>query len=269
MKKNDRRWRRVTECGLALVMACFGQGAVAQEVSIAPMSDLPGDIVVPALVGVVEEELDNLASAISKQGGYRPTELKALKAKLPKKTAVHGNYTWTDSQGRIRHKVYYGLSGRELDDVITDDLSGGSAVRARARANFSDFQSRLHDIPDVDPKGKPVSRELDAELKVARTLERDLALKRVGPGGTLQVRVSQVPCPSCTKVLNDLAELNPAAPLTVRVHYLPVNTEKLVDAPSARFHRGRQEVLKREVSPGRARATRELTSGQIVTAGCL
>jgi len=269
MKKHDRKWRRVTKWSLALVMVCFGQGAAAQKVSIDPMPDGPGDVVVPVLVGVVEEELDNLASALSHRQDYRPTELKALKAKLPKKTVVHGNYTWTDSQGKVRHKVYYGLSGRELDDVITDDLSGGSAARVRTRATFPDFRSRLEDIPDVDTKGKPVSRELDAELKVARTLERDLALNRVGPGGTLQVRVSQAPCPSCTKVLNDLAELNPAAPLTVRVHYLPLNTEKLVDAPSARFHRGRQEVLKREVSPGRARAARELASGRIRMAGCL
>jgi hypothetical protein len=269
MRNQHGMWRRATQYALAFTLTLLGQAASAQELSINPMSSGADGTVVPTLVSVVENEMDNLAAALSGRPDYRASELKALKAKLPAKTVVHGDYTWIDDQGVPQRKVYYGLSGKELDDLITNDISTDRPSAVRTRATFTDFNSRLADIPDVDARGNPVSRELDAELKVARTLERDIGMKRVGAGGKLELRVSQAPCPSCTKVLNDLVQLNPNAPLTVKVHYLPANPEKLVDAPSARFHRGRMEVLKRDVSPGRKLAAEAISSGRSHIAGCL
>lgn len=242
----------------------------AGELRIVAVPDDVADKTIDALVQVVDIDMTGLERVLVESPDAIKTKPKDLQSSLLKKTVAHASYEWTDETGEHK-KAYRAMSGDELDKVLpAAGPSGGGNSSTRAIATHPGKPSALSDSQDIDAKGNPVSRHLDAELKLVRTIEFDIANGHAQAGGKMTVRVSQEPCASCRKVLDDFSKLPPEArPARIEVYYLKDNPGKLATAASARFHNRRQPLIKKAVSSGRVTAGNDLRNGKRQVAGCL
>lgn len=127
-----------------------------------------------------------------------------------------------------------------VDDVVLRDaedeayFAGFDTVDVRARALPLDDSV-------LSPFSVPGERgALDAEMKILRTIEQDIAAGTIPPGGSLQGFVSSMACASCRSGMHSLAE---AHGLDVRVSQfyssLPLAEEEAaVASGSARLRAG-------------------------------
>lgn len=97
-------------------------------------------------------------------------------------------------------------------------------------------------LPDTPVTHSPVgdgrhpdARRRDAELKIARKVELDIANGTVAPGGALFGFSSQVPCPSCARALEALSDSHD---IDVSVTYLEPRTPAYT-----RFQRLREQYV--------------------------
>jgi hypothetical protein len=139
--------------------------------------------------------------------------------------ATYVSFTYYFMRDGITHaRVYHAMSGQShFENELYAPRRGRPATMAASR-RFSEF---ITDTPgevvawDEDPvpdsdiihsdggDGRhPDARRRDAELKISRKLETDIADGTVMPGGFLYGFSSQVPCASCNNALEQLSNIH-------------------------------------------------------------
>ncbi|MGA7439207.1 MAG: hypothetical protein WBW32_13885 [Luteibacter sp.] len=139
--------------------------------------------------------------------------------------ATYVSFTYHFMRDGITHaRVYHAMSGQSHFESELYAPRRGRTATIEASRRFSAF---ITDTPgevvawDEDPvpdsdiahsdghDGRhPDARRRDAELKISRKLETDIADGTVMPGGFLYGFSSQVPCASCSHVLEQLSHLH-------------------------------------------------------------
>lgn len=235
--------RSVRGAVFAATIAFAISPAASATVLIEPLSKSDEKIALEMLVRSVAEHTDlyrDYRSLSAAQGNEIPAkDTKQYVSKSRSATFATAEYDVLDNNGNRKTYTYYAKSGTDVDDMVSrlkGSPSGHGPTRSGvkiARIDFDDFHSSIG--------ASEALRFSDAELKIGRTIERDIRLGKVRPDGTLRLWVSQEPCSSCRAALD---ELN-ARVLTKDVHvrYVGANTGKDVTAPSARFHARRVGLL--------------------------
>lgn len=153
--------------------------------------------------------LDTLDSSANK--GKEPLkdhEFKRFKNGFVSGTFVSARYTWTNNRiGRDGAMIYHAASGQShpwLPDRMTpvadyNRYFPSSDLAIRAVIGDADASEVTH----TDIGGTP--HRNDAEIKLLRTLERDLRSGDVGTGGRLHIYVSTKVCDSCEIALQRFA----------------------------------------------------------------
>lgn len=177
-------------------------------------------------------------------GGRHPNtrEFSGFSTQLQSATFVSFTYEFTVN-GQRHRRVYHARSGR-------NDLVTGLPDARNPRPYQSYFPHHGSDTiawAATPPRGSAVTsspvqgdryqdaRKRDAELKVARAIERDIRDGRVVAGGNLYGYSSQEPCPSCEGALQALSDQ----------HGIPVHVAYLDRGSPAyrRFDRQRHQHL--------------------------
>ncbi|MGA7439205.1 MAG: hypothetical protein WBW32_13875 [Luteibacter sp.] len=127
--------------------------------------------------------------------------------------ATYGAFEYTYTREGVRRtRIYYAMSGpdspftalgppsRPMADFIAQD-----GTRVHAYVGVTD-QTRLVST-EIEGDHAQGQHRNDAELKAARTIERDIQRGIVTRGGTLQAYVSQPMCDSCEHVLHQMGAL--------------------------------------------------------------
>lgn len=153
--------------------------------------------------------LDTLDSSDNKgKEALKNHEFKRFKNGFVSGTFVSARYTWTNNRiGRDGAMIYHAASGHPqpwLPDRMTPVAdydryfpSGHLAVRAVIG------DAGVSEVTHTDIGGTPHGN--DAEIKLLRTLERDLRSRHVGSGGRLHIYVSTKVCDSCEIALQRFA----------------------------------------------------------------
>lgn len=146
--------------------------------------------------------------------GRRPDTMQfsGFSRQLATATFVSFSYEYRIN-GELHRRVYHARSGR-------NDLASG-LVGPRPRRRYMSYFPQGADIvawAENPPRGSNVTsspvqgdtfanaRKRDAELKIARRIERDIRDGLVVAGGRLNGYSSQVPCPSCEGALQALSD---------------------------------------------------------------
>lgn len=153
--------------------------------------------------------------------GRRPDAAQFARFSRQWQTATFVSFTYEFEVNGERHqRVYHARSGRNELDTGLD----GERPR-RAYASYFTRGAPVVAWADAPPRGSQVTaspvqgdryddaRKRDAELKVARWIERDIREGRVAAGGHLNGYTSQAPCPSCEAALQALSDQH-----GIRVH---------------------------------------------------
>jgi hypothetical protein len=153
--------------------------------------------------------------------GRRPDDVqfRGFARQLETATFVSFTYEYVVN-GEAHRRVYHARSGH-------NELQTG-LVGERARRPYASYFPRGADViawAVAPPRGSSVTsspvrgdafedaRKRDAELKVARRIERDIREGLIVGGGRLNGYSSQLPCPSCAAALQELADRH-----DIRVH---------------------------------------------------
>ncbi|HEY4092428.1 MAG TPA: hypothetical protein VGN46_13025 [Luteibacter sp.] len=151
------------------------------------------------------------------QGAHVNTdEFSSFRRRL--ETATFVSFTYYYQHDGVEHqRVYHAMSGRsdfQRDAFIprrgADSLPYGAFMtytpeEVVAWDDDALFGSDVTHSP-VPRDRHPDARRRDAELKIARKIELDIATDTVTPGGALYGFSSQVPCPSCDAALEVLSD---------------------------------------------------------------
>jgi hypothetical protein len=186
-------------------------------------------------------------------------------------TATFVSFTYYYQRDGVEHqRVYHAMSGRSdfnreafLPGRGTDSLPYGAFMtytpeEAIAWDDDALFGSDVTHSP-VDRDRHADARRRDAELKIARKIELDIATDTVTPGGTLYGFSSQVPCPSCDAALEALSDnlgidvsvtyLGPGSPSYMRFQRL---RHQYVNGVHVAVNGGQINVLRQEQATGSA-----------------
>lgn len=153
--------------------------------------------------------------------GRRPDAAQFARFSRQWQTATFVSFTYEYVVNGERHqRVYHARSGRNEPDTGFDG--------ERPHRSYASYFTRGTPVvawADAPPRGSHVTaspvqgdryedaRKRDAELKVARRIERDIREGRVAAGGRLNGYASQVPCASCEAALQALSDRH-----GIRVH---------------------------------------------------
>jgi hypothetical protein len=175
--------------------------------------------------------------------GRRPDIAQFAGFSRPWQTATFVSFTYEYAVDGVTHRrVYHARSGHNEPQT---GLPGATATRPYANYFLDSTDVIAWAAPP--PRGSEVTsspvrgdtyedaRKRDAELKVARRIERDIRDGLVAAGGRLNGYSSQVPCPSCEAALQALSDRQGIA---VHVSYLGHGSPAY-----ARFDRQRHQYL--------------------------
>jgi hypothetical protein len=211
-----------TLCRLAcvgLVMSCglIGMPASATVIGTRVLDTDPQGTAVDALLDGFRFHADGLSARYidrANQGLAPATQRtwQAFENRMTGSTFVTLLYTYQGLDGVSLQRTYYAMSGSRgsLDSgpesFLTADLAEWldpwpGEVMATAQ---NDAKTRVPwQMPTIRPEA-PWDRQ-DAEMKVARTLEKDLSDRTVEKGGVAVVFISGPLCLACSQALNNLA----------------------------------------------------------------
>jgi len=188
-------------------------------------------------------------------------------------TATFVSFTYYYHRGGLEYqRVYHAMSGRS--DFQRDAFIPNRGVDALPYGAFMTYTPEEAIAWDDDalfgsdvthspvPRDRhPDARRRDAELKIARKIELDIATDTVTPGGVLYGYSSQLPCPSCDAALEALSDsqsidvsvtyLGPGSPAYTRFRRL---REQYVNGVHVAVNGGQMNLLRQEQEPGDAPA---------------
>lgn len=184
-------------------------------------------------------------------------------------TATFVSFTYYYYRDGVEHqRVYHAMSGRSdfqreafIPRPGPDTLPFGAFMtytpeQVVAWDDDALFGSGVTHSP-VPNDRHPDARRRDAELKIARKIELDIATDTVTPGGALYGFSSQLPCPSCDAALEALSDsqaidvsvtyLGPGSPAYTRFRRL---REQYVNGMHVAVNGGQMNLLRQEQLPG-------------------
>jgi len=184
-------------------------------------------------------------------------------------TATFVSFTYYYQRDGVEHqRVYHAMSGRSDFDRETyirrpgvETLPYGAFMtytpeEVVAWDDEALFGSDVTHSP-VPGDRYPDARRRDAELKIARKIELDIATDTVTPGGALYGFSSQLPCPSCDAALEALSDnqgidvsvtyLGPDSPAYTRFRR---QREQYVNGVHVAVNGGQMNLLRQELGPG-------------------
>jgi hypothetical protein len=213
--------------------------AHAGKIAIKPTS---GDAVVAVLNGESTMFADAYRAMLVKQGlatSGNSSAWRKIQFATHSPTVARVEYVYTQA-GREYTRVYHARSGPAMEVVLDrvdfgasggSSKSGSSGTESEASRGYEiteediakDFRERVYypadtkssvRVPNLSSKDSVIqarvvdsaSHEADAELKIFRQIEKDIATHTVTPGGKLVGYVSKAVCPSCRPASLDLAE---------------------------------------------------------------
>lgn len=209
--------RRLVHGGLVACCLVASVSVDAVVVGTRVLDDDPDGNAVNALMNAFRFHADGLSARYIDQAnqGIAPATVRTWRAfeqRMTSSTFVTLFYTYHGSDGIARSRTYYAMSGSRgtvdagPESLLTDDLSGWldpwpGEVMATAQ---DDAHTRVPwQLPAVRPEA-PWDLQ-DAEMKAARTLEKDLTDRVVEKGGLATVFVSGPLCLACSQALNNFA----------------------------------------------------------------
>jgi hypothetical protein len=140
--------------------------------------------------------------------------------------ATFAAFEYTYVKDGVSHtRIYYAMSGR--DEPPTDLPASSTPITSyfvedstRIRAYVNDSEESLIVSTQTEDDDTGFRHSRDAELKAARTIERDIRRGIVTRDGTLQAYISQPMCDSCVHVMHQLGRLYG---VNIHVSYLEQN----------------------------------------------
>ncbi|UPG94942.1 hypothetical protein [Luteibacter aegosomatissinici] len=228
-----------------IVLALAAQAAHAELDVQAVPTDEPATVVVNTLASSVDAEIALFTDRRDLLKGT-DNELSSQKtrdyiAKGRRATYATAEYRTLEAGKSVTYTIF-ARSG--ADDAPWDPKNYvGSDRKIIARASHGEFIHQVHHSPGLD---KAV---VDAELKVARTIDYLKTTAKVPSAGDVYMWVSQAPCASCNTILKQLdTRVIPGNRILVR--YLPANAKRDLGAPSAQFNLKRNRALEAIGKPG-------------------
>jgi len=220
--------RAIRLTALAFALSASASAAFAGKIKI---DTAHGDAVAAMLNSDSEIFVDAFRMAIPEKGMKDTFTGKAkihLFKATKKATVARMEYVYTEA-GRLRSRTYYARSGpamdvtfrrmtrRNVDDgsteegssryVITDDDIALDIAESKYYPKDTSLRVRAPNLPSATD-GVVANDPLhagDAELKIFRKLESDIAAQAVPRGGRLVGYVSKSVCPSCKAASEKLA----------------------------------------------------------------
>jgi hypothetical protein len=149
----------------------------------------------------------------------------------PMQTATFVSFTYNYTMGgEPRSRVYHARSGHNNPWINVPSLTGWRPYSTYLEPRESDVVAEDRTIPigttvthsPVADGRHPDARRRDAELKVARRIEREIREGLISAGGELYGFSSQEPCESCEAALEALSD---SRGISVNVSYLAYRSE--------------------------------------------
>ena len=215
--------RRIARILVVAALACIAQVVFAQAFIKREIHDDPrGGVRARLLASFWAHAKPLCAWYTAALQGRRVTtyEFAPLARQFESATFASATYRFTVN-GQQRTRVYHARSGRNEPDIglpgVTVRLPYGGFFQHTAPSvvawdRFAPADSSVTHSP-VDDGRHPDARRRDAELKIARQIEADIAAGDVTGGGWINVYVSQAPCESCERALRELSRTH-----DIRVH---------------------------------------------------
>lgn len=230
---------------LGAFLCCLAGVALAAPISTTPIVTDPNDRVVARILASFNVHADAARRwYVDALEGRRVNTEEFSNFSRPMERATFVSFTYEYRQnGQLRRRIYHARSGRNNPWSGVPGLVGQRPYSSYFAANPAYFVAwdRTPRPPTsvtaspVASDRSPVARQRDAELKVARQVERDILNGTIAAGGRLQGYSSQIPCPSCEAALQALSDTRG---VTVHVAYLAHGSPAY-----RRFHNLRQQHM--------------------------
>jgi hypothetical protein len=234
---------KATSALLGAVLCCLAGIASAAPVRKTPIVTDPNDRVLARILASFNVHA-NAARRwyVDTLEGRRVNTEEFSSFSRPLETATFVSFTYEYRQnGQLRRRIYHARSGRNNPWTGVSGLVGQRSYSSYFSVSTAHFVAwDRSPRPSTSVTSSPVAgdrstvaRQRDAELKVARQVERDILNGTIAAGGRLNGYSSQIPCPSCEAALQALSDTRG---ITVHVAYLGHGSSAY-----RRFHNLRQQ----------------------------
>lgn len=195
-------------------------------------------------VKVAGAPTDPSSQAARQRGAtYSETELDRVQVKINATTVGEIEYTYPDPDNpRMKKRLtVYSRSGRSIQSILTEAKGSDGVSRPRFPSVGDSSDSGLgsdsgepgaprskdvqrdivedkyyprrdgylratnQEFEESVLSADPIVRDADAEIKAFRTLERSIKANKIPSGGTVKGFLSQKPCESCARVIEDFS----------------------------------------------------------------